>query len=65
MWLFLFIPAIVVSALFLVLIFGLLRAGRRADEGEERVARIITQVQEVSSTESKVSEKVREVLVLH
>ena len=41
MWLLLLVLLGLGSCFFITLIFGLLKAGRRADEGEERILKLI------------------------
>jgi hypothetical protein len=52
MWLFLIIPGVAMGTLFLIFLFGLLKAGRRADEGEDRIAQIISRANKTRGTES-------------
>jgi hypothetical protein len=42
MWLLIFTFLGLSVCCFVILVFGLVRAGRRADEGEERIASILT-----------------------
>ena len=42
MWLLLLISFGLVICFFVILIFGLVKAGRRADEGEEKILKIIS-----------------------
>lgn len=64
MWLLLITAAIMMFALFIVFISGLFRASRRADEGEDRIAGIISTAYSMPEEKGKPVEEVSEALIL-
>ena len=63
MWLLMFTLLGLGVCCFGIFVFGLLRAGRRADEGEERIARILTSCNDKLIQGAQVSWSISEVSV--
>ena len=58
MWLLLIILFGLIGCSFIALIFGLMRAGRRADEGEEKILEIISPAPRVNITEDSANAQI-------
>ena len=57
----LIIALIIGSCLLIILLFGLAHAGRRADEGEEKILDIISPKPTIDNTENSCSDKSSEI----